>query len=50
MQVKDRTLKRATSLLKHARFLQNLEVVPVWPSEPEPVVEVNNDEPVDEDE
>ncbi len=29
--VKERTLKRGSSLLKHARFLNNLEVTPVLP-------------------
>ena len=37
VQVKERTLRRGTSLLKHSRFLNNLEVVPIWPPEPEPV-------------
>ena len=50
MYVKGRTLKRATSLLKHARFLQNLEVTPVWPPEPEPVQEVNSGDEQNEDE
>jgi hypothetical protein len=36
IKVKDRTLKRGTSLLKHSRFLNNLEVCPVFPVEPEP--------------
>lgn len=39
VQVKERTLKRSTSLLKHSRFLHNLEVVPVWPAEPEAAVD-----------
>ena len=47
--VKGRTLKRATSLLKHARFLQNLEVTPVWPPEPKLVQDVNEDEGANED-
>jgi hypothetical protein len=47
--VKDRTLKRPTTLLKHARFLQNLEVVPVWPVEPEPVAQVPNEEEVEDE-
>jgi len=34
--IKDRTFKRASSLAKHARFLQNLRVYPVMP---EPVEE-----------
>ena len=40
VKVKQRTLKRKSSLLKHARFLKNLEVYPVFPSEPEPIAEV----------
>lgn len=35
VKVKKRTLKRRTTLLKHARFLKNLEVLPVLPPEPE---------------
>ncbi len=38
--VKERTLKRRTSLLKHARFISNLEVKPVLPAEPDFVPEV----------
>lgn len=34
VRVKGRTLKRRTSLLKHARFLKNLEVLPKPPPEP----------------
>jgi hypothetical protein len=43
VQVKERTLRRGTSLLKHSRFLNNLEVVPVYPPEPEPVAEANEE-------
>ena len=32
VMVKERTLKRGSSLLKHARFLQNLVVAPVFPA------------------
>ena len=39
VKVKKRNLKRRSSLLKHARFLRNLEVLPVLPPEPEPVPE-----------
>jgi len=39
VKVKKRNLKRRTTLLKHARFLRNLEVYPVLPPEPEPVNE-----------
>jgi hypothetical protein len=38
VQVKERTLKRSTTLLKHSRFLPNLEVKPIWPAEPVPEV------------
>ena len=41
IKVKDRTLKRGTSLLKHSRFLDNLEVCPVFPVESEPQPENN---------
>jgi hypothetical protein len=39
VEVKERTLKRRTSLLKHARFISNLEVRPVFPAEPDIVLE-----------
>ena len=47
--VKDRTLKRSTSVLKHARFLNNLEVVPVWPPEPEPKKSADDNNDDDDD-
>ena len=31
VQIKGKTLKRATTILKHARFLRNLKVTPVLP-------------------
>ena len=31
VKVKKRNLKRRSSLLKHAKFLQNLEVLPIMP-------------------
>ena len=40
VKVKNRTLKRRSTLLKHARFLQNLKVVPSYPPEPVAVAEV----------
>lgn len=43
VKVKKRNLKRRSSLLKHARFLRNLEVLPVLPPEPEPVPEGEGD-------
>jgi hypothetical protein len=36
--VKEKTLKRGTSLLKHARFLSNLEVRPKYPAVQEDLV------------
>ena len=42
--VKERTLKRRTSLLKHSRFLKNLVVTPVYP---EPIIEEDADEEKD---
>lgn len=35
--IKKKTLKRRTTIVKHSRFLRNLEVYPVFPPEPEPV-------------
>jgi hypothetical protein len=46
--VKKRTLKRRTTLLKHARFLKNLEVNPVYPPEPEPAADGEGEENDDE--
>jgi len=39
VKVKKRNLKRRGTLLKHARFLRNLEVLPVVPPEPEDEVQ-----------
>ena len=44
---KKRTLKRRRTLLKHARFLQNMEVFPIYPKEPEPKPE-GEEEPEDD--
>ena len=33
--IKKRTLKRRTTIVKHSRFLRNLEVYPQYPAEPE---------------
>jgi hypothetical protein len=35
VQAKKRTLKRSSTLLKHGRFLENLQVLPVFPIEQE---------------
>ena len=43
--VKNRNLKRRSSLLKHSRFLKNLEVRPIRP----PIVETKNEEEENED-
>lgn len=33
--IKKKTLKRRNTIVKHSRFLRNLEVYPVFPPEPE---------------
>ena len=40
---KGRTLKRRSTIVKHSRFLRNLEVVPEVPVEPEPVEVVDEE-------
>lgn len=40
VQIKGRNFKRASTMLKHGRFMQNLEVQPVYPK---PIEEVAND-------
>jgi hypothetical protein len=50
VKVKKRTLKRRGTMLKHARFLKNLEVIPIFPTEPEPVAEGEGEGEEDEDE
>lgn len=42
VSVKGHTLKRRSSVVKHSRFLRNLEVYPKYP--PEPVIEEKNEE------
>ena len=37
--IKKRTLKRRSTIVKHSRFLRNLEVFPIFPPEPEPVIQ-----------
>jgi hypothetical protein len=37
--VKERNLKRRSSIVKHSRFLRNLEVYPVIPPEPVVIIE-----------
>lgn len=44
-----RNLKRKSTLLKHARFLRNMEVYPIPPPEPQ-AVEENEEEDEDNDE
>lgn len=41
--VKNKTLKRATTIVKHSRFLKNMVVYPVFPPEPEPVAAPEGD-------
>ena len=48
--IKRKTLKRRTTIVKHSRFLRNLEVYPVFPPEPEPIIpEAEGEEVVPED-
>jgi hypothetical protein len=47
--VKKRTLKRRSTIVKHSMFLRNLEVFPVFPPEPEPVVPVEEGEAENEE-
>jgi len=49
--IKTHTLKRRSTIVKHSRFLRNLEVYPIFPPEPEVVViEENQELKEDEDE
>ncbi len=51
--IKQKTLKRRSTIVKHSRFLRNLEIYPVFPPEPEPVVPVEeqpNENEEEEDE
>ena len=48
--VKGRNLKRRSTIVKHSRFLKNLEVSPVFPPEPEPVAEEEQEEGQEEPE
>ena len=41
--VKRRTLKRRSTIVKHSRFLRNMEVLPIFPKEPEPIKEVSGE-------
>jgi hypothetical protein len=35
--IKSKTLKRRTTIVKHSRFLRNMQVFPIFPPEPVPV-------------
>jgi hypothetical protein len=48
--IKGRTLRRATTIQKHSRFLANLTVEPIFPPEPKPVEEAKGDEEGNEEE
>lgn len=39
VNVKGKTLKRRSSIVKHSRFLKNMEVTPILPVLAEPVIE-----------
>lgn len=41
--VKKRTLKRRSTIVKHSMFLRNMEVIPEFPPEPEPIEAINED-------
>jgi len=45
--IRDRTLRRSSTILKHARFLKSMKVTPIFPPEPEP--SIKEGEPGDED-
>jgi len=42
--VKGKTLKRRSSIVKHSRFLKNMEVTPVVPVLAEPIIEAKEGE------
>jgi hypothetical protein len=50
--IKNKTLKRRSSIVKHSRFLRNMEVTPIAPKLVESIQEINegNEEEEDEDE
>lgn len=48
--VKDRTWKRSSSMLKHARFMQNLKVEPIYPVRKVAEPEKSKDDDADEEE
>ncbi len=47
--IKKKTLKRSSTIVKHSRFLKNLEVMPIFPPEPEPVKEQEGEEEGEDD-
>ena len=49
VKVKQRNLKRRTSLLKHARFLRNLEVCALPPAVKEVIKEKNEEDEEDDE-
>jgi hypothetical protein len=48
--IKKRNLKRRNTIVKHSRFLRNLEVYPQFPPEPEPLHAEAEDAGVKEEE
>lgn len=50
--IKNKTMKRATSIVKHSRFLRNMVVYPIYPPEPDltqvPILEKTHEEEEDE--
>ena len=41
--VKKRTLKRRSTIVKHSMLLRNMEVIPEFPPQPEPIEAINED-------
>jgi hypothetical protein len=48
--IKKYTLKRRSTIVKHSRFLRNLEVYPVFPPEPEPIEPIEEGDAENEEE
>ena len=44
VQVRQRNFKRRSTMLKHGRFMANLQVCPIYPKPIEPVEEIPDNE------
>jgi hypothetical protein len=47
--IKNKTLKRRSTIVKHSRFMRNLQVYPIFPPEPIVVVAENEGEVAEEE-